>query len=70
MSLGAAGCRYTEKDCYCAFMCIDVFCKYYCIKFKQELKEHTKYKEPIRCKECEEEADKKIFEILMNRRKK
>ncbi len=56
MPLGAAGCKYTNKDAYCEFVVRDLFGGYRCSRYGYNLKLHPKYLEPIRLELCAKAA--------------
>ncbi len=68
MSMGASGCKYTNKDAYCPHFDRGLFgCR--CSKYNKDLQIHARQKEPIRLEVCADDAGMEAWAIIMKDRR-
>jgi len=68
MSMGASGCKYTEKDAYCGHVERSLF-GFRCQKYGRDLQLHARQKEPIRLDVCGDDASIDAWTRIMRDRK-
>ena len=67
MSLGAAGCKYTEKDAFCGYIEKNLF-GFKCGKYHVELSTCPRLGEPFRAKKCGDDAGDAAWSQIMRGR--